>query len=305
MTEAGGALLATMRSRTPQENLSASIHMYGFHRAQLALLDRVLAHGPAPDIRAAHHYGRAVSWAGRGAWDSALVSAARYAREGRAGDVELLPLQLAAIGALVGAVAPDVAGKQLEAASASRDRVTGATAAELAWLEGLGAFVRMDNTALSAARMRLRRMTSSSDAAVLERSLAAFAAAAAGRTAAAGDSLAVLEYEGARAARHFTFAVTHPFFAAANRLLAARWLADAGHLERAEALLFFPDATFPADLRRTADVNLALAPLALLERARIAEARGHVEDARRLYAEALARLDAPAPLVRRLLTDPR
>jgi hypothetical protein len=73
----------------------------------------------------------------------------------------------------------------------------------------------------------------------------------------------------------------------------------------AEALLLFPDATFPAELRRQADANQALAPLALLERARIAETLGRTAGARRLYAEVQTRWDAPVPSLRRLLLNAR
>jgi hypothetical protein len=304
-TEAGAALLAGMRSRTAQENLSASLHLYGFHRAQLELLDRVLAHGPAPDIRAAHHYGRAFSWAGRGAWDSALASATSYAREARPAEIELLPAQFATVGALLGAIEPDVALSHVEAAAA-RARALGAlpdVRAEILWLEGLSAFVHGEPVGMRRARTQLRALAPSSSAPVLERSLAAFEAAAADRIDQAGDSLAALEREGARQARQFGFSRDHPFFSATNRLLAARWLIASGDTDMADALLLFPDATFPAEQRRQADANQALAPFTLIERARIAEALGRTAEARRLYAEVRTRWDAPVPALRRLLPD--
>jgi len=303
-TEAGAALLAGMRSRTAQENLSASLHVYGFHRAQLELLDRILAHGPAPDIRAAHHYGRAFSWAGRGAWDYALASATRYAREARPAEIELLPAQFATVGALLGAIEPDVALSHVEAAAA-RSHALGASPevrAEILWLEGLTAFVHKEPTGMRRARAQLRALGASSSAPVLERSLAAFEASA-DHTDQAGDSLAALEREGARQARQFDFSRDHPFFSATNRLLAARWLIASGDTDMADALLLFPDATFPAELRRQADANQALAPLILIERARIAEALGRNAEARRLYAEVQMRWDAPIPALRRLLLD--
>jgi hypothetical protein len=148
-------------------------------------------------------------------------------------------------------------------------------------------------------------MDEPSGALALERSLAALDLATAGRTREAGDSLAALEREIARRARQFEVARTQPFFNAVNRLLAARWLIAGGNLEQADALLIFTDATVPPDQRRLADANLTLAPLALLERARIAEARGQTNEARAFYAEALARLDLPIPTLRRLLPETR
>jgi hypothetical protein len=307
LTEEAGALLSGMRSRTPQENLSASLHMYGFHRAQLALLDRTLTYGPPPDIRAANEYGRALSWAARGAWDSALVSAQGYARDVGPAEIGLLTAQLAGVGALVGAVEPAAARSHLRTVAARVPTldVSPPIRAEIAWLNGLSAFTSGDRAAIGRARADLRRMDEPSGALALERSLAALDLATAGRTREAGDSLAALEREIARRARQFEFARTQPFFNAVNRLLAARWLIAGGNLEQADALLIFTDATFPPDQRRLADANLTLAPLALLERARIAEARGQTNEARAFYAEALARLDLPIPTLRRLLPETR
>jgi hypothetical protein len=128
--------------------------------------------------------------------------------------------------------------------------------------------------------------------------------ALAGDIAAAADSMSALEHEGARAARYLGFGQSHPFFSAINRLLAARWMITSGDTIGAESLLRFHEATFPPDLRRAADANAALAPLALLELAHIAEARGRIDDARALYADVMRRMDAPAPALRPLLPDP-
>jgi TolB-like protein len=296
--ESAARAIAGLRAPLAHESLSTGLHLYGFHTAQLDLLDRIAALRPAPDIAVAHQYGRAWSWAGRGAWDSALVAATRYAEGKRAGHVELLPAQIAVLGALFGALDPSTAAERLRAARTLASGAPAPIRSELAWLDGVAAHLRDDAEGIKAARVELARIDDDVAAATLGRSLAGLATEAA-------DSLAELEWEGARAARQFGLGREHPYFSAVNRMLAAQWLLAAGDTATADALLLFHQAVFPEPLRRMKDGNQALAPLADAMRARIATAQGRFDAAARLYAHVLERMDAPAPALAAIVAEAR
>jgi hypothetical protein len=55
---------------------------YGFFAEQVRVSGRVLSDGGAPARQAAHGQLLALSWAGRGAWDSALAAMDRLAASG-------------------------------------------------------------------------------------------------------------------------------------------------------------------------------------------------------------------------------
>lgn len=78
--EIGTRVLAEYNGPLDPERLATSLTNYGFHRAQIDLGRRVHAHGGRPGVLAAQTWAAALSWAGRGAWDSAFTSLQHYAR---------------------------------------------------------------------------------------------------------------------------------------------------------------------------------------------------------------------------------
>ncbi len=293
LADTGAALLARLRGTgLPYTSLSSGLHAYGFYTAQIDLLDRIARIGPPPDIAAEYQFGRALAWAGRGGWDSALVAADRFARDARPGQAEPLAAHIAVVGSLLGAIDTDTAAERLRRLAPLLS-VKGM--ADHAWLEGILAFARHDSTALRTARERLASSSAGEFAPVLIRSLAAFENATAGNRKAAGDSLAAIETETARLARQFALGQQHPWLPAVHRLFAGRWLLEAGDTARAERLLTFYENIFPSYVQRMNDANQVLAPFALLERARLAAARGERNTAARLAAFVLERWDATMP----------
>jgi hypothetical protein len=145
-------------------------------------------------------------------------------------------------------------------------QANGADRAEVAWLDGLAAAGRRDRRALAEARAALRRIGDPSVNA-LDRSLAAFDAALAGATGAAGAAMAGLEWqEAALSAPSFR---RHPYTIAVDRLAAARWLAASGDAESGLQLLTWVDG--PYFIHPSTVYSVMLTPLVDLERGRIEE----------------------------------
>ncbi|HEV2084333.1 MAG TPA: hypothetical protein VGR09_04575, partial [Gemmatimonadales bacterium] len=133
----------------------------------------------------------------------------------------------------------------------------------------------------------------------LDRSLAAFEAALAGDTGAAGTAMANLEWqEAALSAPDFT---RHPYTIAVDRLAAARWLAASGDADQALRLLTWVDGPF--FIHPSTVYSLMLAGLVDLERGRIEEQRGRAGSARNYYREFLRRHDRPVIGHRRLVEE--
>ncbi len=295
LADTAAAAISHVRAVPSLGGLSTGLHIYGFHRAQIDLLDRIERLRPPAAVIAAHQYGRALAWAGRGAWDSAAVAADRFARDGRRGELEFFPVQIATLGALIGALDANAAvtrlrraendAKAMPVTDETRNNATEAQA-ELLWLGGVQAFNRRDERALRNASDKLRALPVESSAPVLRRSLSALARALAGRTHEAGDSLFALEQDNARGGR--VSLGEHPALTAVDRLLAARWLVDAGDTTKATGLLTFYETIFPAPLSRMHNINLA---------------RGEHESAGRLYALVIERLDRPMPALRSVRED--
>jgi hypothetical protein len=190
--------------------------------------------------------------------------------------------RLVAAGVLVGALDPSEAVRRGEAAR-SAAALDPSGRPDVAWLDGVLAARRGDRPALSAARAALRQ--AGPDAALLDRSLAAFELALGGETRRAGQALAALEWE--LAERPILGSPRETCLMAFDRLAASRWLLAAGDTAQAARLLTWPEAV---DISFIAPV---LAPLVYLERAQIEEARGQVELARSHYQQFLRRYDLP------------
>jgi len=78
--------------------------MFGFNQADIDMRYRVLQLKPPQDIAAGQWLAVSLGWAARGAWDSALVAARRYANTSASPGVALDGYRLAVVGNWVGAV---------------------------------------------------------------------------------------------------------------------------------------------------------------------------------------------------------
>ena len=261
-------------------------------RAQVEISRRVLRGNPKPPLAAVHERLLADAWASRGAWDSALVVAERFARRVPGGE-PLQAYRLAVIGAWLGA---------LEPGTAARHRVspTGSSAAELAWLDGLLAATRRDRNALAAARARLRHADTLSTP-ILDRSLAAFDAELAGSRAQAARDLAALNWDQPDVLAPAY--AEHPYVIAISRLAAARWLREEGDGPGATRAAMWFDAAWALDGYRTP--RRVLMGLGALERARIAGTLGDSAAARRSYEVFLRRYDTPVPAHHAMVEEAR
>ncbi len=227
---------------------------------------------------------RAWAWASRGAWDSALAVVGSI-REGRPLD----GYRLATIGGWIGGVPDDVVAAwkgQLDAVRASlspRDR------AEAEWLDGLDASAAGDSAGVSSAAIRVRKAGDPSGP-LLARALGTFEPIRQGRFRPAADTLAQLEFD-RRWLPSGEDGWQIPAAIPVHRLMAARALAASGDTVAALRQLNWIDG---ADLaaRRVAIMGV-LRAYALLERARLHEARGDSTLARYDYEHLLRRFDRP------------
>ena len=261
-------------------------YSYGFFPQQIAVSRAVIAQHPS-----ARHGEQglmlALSWGGRGAWDSVIAGMDRMAAAG--GDsLALRVYGLAVLGVWLGALDPDQALRRREAATAAAARGGATGAAELGWLDGVLAFGRNDRGGLAAARGAVQRSGDPASPS-LERSLGAFEAALAGDMRRAAQTMASLEWE--QAAVSAPDFESHPLTLPTDRLAAARWLAATGDAEQALRMLRWVNAPFM--LHSGALYSSMLLPLVDLERGRIEHRGGRPEVAREHYREFLRRYDRP------------
>jgi serine/threonine-protein kinase len=262
-------------------------YRYGYFAQQIGVSRAVLATGGPPERQRVHRLLLALSWGGRGAWDSALVGLDRLAAGGTDSIAALRAYGLAALGVWLGAVDPGEALAR-RAAAAQGAGAGGTGRSELAWLDGVLAAGRADRRELAEARAALRRSGDPGWSA-LDRSLGAFDAALRGATREAGQAMAALEWEeAALAAPDFA---SHPLVIPIDRLAAARWLASTGDADQALRLLRWVDGAY--FLHESTIWGLMFAGLADLERGRIEERLGHAELARSYYQRFLRRYDRP------------
>ena len=283
------------------ENIGNGLLEFGFARGQIAMADAILVLEPKRDLAAAVLLGRAKAWASRGAWDSALASAERGARLAGTSDAALATFALAAVGTIFGGVGAHDAAR-LRRRLNGMELASAADSAELLWLDGLVAYRAGDAGALRQARGQLGRMQYEY-AGWLDRSLAAFADAAAGDIATAAEKLADLEEEKAQRGLYAAYAPAHPYHTAVNRLIGSRWLVELEALDRAARLLTWHEAIRWGATNPEERINRMLEPLAMLERARIEGAQGRLRHAAGHYAEFLERFDRPVSALAALRTE--
>jgi serine/threonine-protein kinase len=272
-------------------------YLYGFPAEQIRVSAQVVRARVPPARQAAHGRLLALSWAQRGAWDSALVAMDRLVTSETDSAAALESYGLAVVGSWLGAVDQGEADARRQSA-VTLARANGADRAEVAWLDGLAAAGRRDRRALAEARAAIRG-TGDPSVNALDRSLAAFDAALAGATGAAGTAMAELEWqEAAVSAPDFRH---HPYTIAVDRLAGARWLAASGDADQALRLLTLVDG--PYLIHSSTVYSLMLAGLVDLERGRIEEQRGRAGSARNYYREFVRRYDRPVMGHRRLVEE--
>ena len=300
--EAAAASLGVLTGPIDPHRFALGAAHYGFPRAQEEM-HRLLAGGAAPAVASALRLGRVVAAAERGAWSNALEMMDEIIAATPDPIWPLYRFRLAVVAAWLGALDPAVATAQRAAVVPVLGQLRPENRAELAWLDGLLGVARNDAHALAAARRSLTGADSAT-ARFLDRSLAAFADALAGRRSQAADSLVAIEHERAEFGWSRWRSDSHPFLTAVNRLAAARWLVERGNAASAERLLTWHQAVlFP--LRDTREANLVVEPLAYLEQARVAEALGRETQARTYYERFLWRYDAPGPAHSHLIDEAR
>ena len=259
---------------------------FGYPALQIEFGRRVLGAGALPAMADVIRHGTAVAWAARGEWDSAVAGMDVYVAQSSDSRAVSRPYLVAVLGVWLGGLEPEVALTR-RAALMDHGGPTEGQKPMFAWLDGLLAIARQDSAGLREARSHL---TSDHPFA---RSLSALGTAPSGNRRAAADSLAAMAYNPSDWG--------DPTVEEVNRLTAARWLAADGDLDRAAALLFWPQASvvFPDYWLRA----VVLDGVTYLELARIEEARGDVTQALRFYREFLLRYDHPNARLRPLVEE--
>jgi TolB-like protein len=272
----------------------------GFFASEIAIDRRLLK--LVPDWKKGASAMVPYLWAGRGAWDSALVALDQFQKL-RAGSDSTAPIRayrLAAVGAWFGALPPEEAASRRRSAWAAAKSLGGDPQTEVAWLDGLLAIVRRDRRSLAAARSEVHAaaLAAGDSSGFFDRSLAAFDLYLAGSARQAAQALAALEWEQAEeySPRRFPVPAAMPI----NRLAAAQWLLAAGDTAQASRLLTWVDTDQISGFTWG-----ALKGLVELERARIDDAQGHTDQALAHYRQFLVRCDAPMASQRSLVTEAR
>ncbi len=297
---AAAALLDSLYHSTARDGMSLNV---ASPATQVSFNARVLRGGPPPDQ--GWLWFTALSWAARGAWDSALATLDRQrAATDPQAAAGLEQYRLAVLGAWLGAFPADSArGRRAAAAkevAGVRTELGPAHRAELAWLDGLQAVTRQDRAGLAAARAGIHSAGDTLVRPLGRLDLRPFELALRGDRRAAAASLAALEWSAADRNSWGWWMVTQPLQRGVNRLAAAGWSLEAGDTAQAVRLLGYPDAVNPPFGEK-----VILRPFVSLQLARIADARGQVDEARRLYQEFVIWYDMPAPAHRHLVEEAR
>jgi len=324
------------------EDLSVRLLADGFPAKQIQVNRAVRERTTSPALSAALWRGEALAWAARGAWDSTLVAADQWvlAASGTDAHAELGAYRLAVAAAMLGAVpAAEASRRRSRAGSAIARRSNGSTAdcvtmlldsvafasgrdggplrcesqvrqatyqrIDLAWLDGLLAYLENDPNGITAARRALGTDPAgaglvagpivspwdSLSRPLLDRSLAALLLDAAGDREGAARELVAVETDIVNRLAPDQVSLFHPLLRAANRLIAATSLQAVGEDAEAVRLLSWHEAI--RDQPLTQAWNLSVGTLSLLDRAELAEAKGEHDRARKLYTRFLARYDLP------------
>ena len=257
------------------------------------LLDRDqldLPGGTANDYRLS----LALSWAARGAWDSALAAADRFAD-----DREMDRYSIAATGVILGGVDPNEAiARRPDTTSAAMSQwlsggrwATGDDRrAELAWLDGMVAYAQADSAGVSQASETIARLRGPPEYPAT--SLQAFQWARQGDIGRAADTLVRIQINRRAGLREIPHGASI-LMDGISRLAAAEWLLQSGDTVLARKTLGFHWKEAPGWYGSAATApaaSLALHRLAVVE-----EALGNDDLATEYYQEFLRRYDMPPP----------
>lgn len=202
-------------------------------------------------------------------------------------------VRMRVLGELQGFVAPEPITATAALAHVSDSAVAPAIRADALWIAALNAMLRNDSSAYAAHLVSLRG-DASAPARIALRSLQAIADGRAGHHSRAADSLLAIEHlnwNGLVAPALGAFA--------ANRLLGAQWLADAGRYAEADSLLRFTRGFI---IWQQAEVTQPIYAFSQLVRSRISEGLGNTEDAV-LYARIFLSVFDRAPPSQHVLID--
>jgi tetratricopeptide (TPR) repeat protein/TolB-like protein len=281
------------------EGLTIGFVADGSPLAQLQLNEAARSRASSTSLTIARWRGDALAWAARGNWTQAMQAADRWARASAGAEGKLGAYRLALAGHAWGGMPtgevprhrPQPAGSTTWSASER---------AELAWLDGLYAYLHGDAGRIGTAR---RAVTGSggAHAALLDRSLAGLALDLTHGRGPALAQLRSLDSEIVDVHALQKISESHPLLVITHRLYVGRWLRERGSPARAAELLSWHEAIpGPPVLQAW---NTSIGSIALLERAEIARSMGDVEKARRYFARFLELYDQPAagmrPLVQR------
>jgi TolB-like protein len=278
----------------------------GFPGLQIEMNRAVRARSPPPGLTPVLWEGEALAWAARGAWDSAMVAAARWAAL-PTGDGTLGAYRLAVAGAMLGAVPPAEARSRRPVARSDSGNGAGHRPWELAWLDGVLAYVDGSADRIAAARraLDLEPPVSPLDRAhhpLLGRSLEALHLDATGDREGAAREMVALETD--IADRYLMHGLDdHPLLSTVNRLMAVRWLRALGRDADAARLLTWHEAiTYGIEVQTW---NRAIGTIALVDRAEIAERTGEAQRALRDYTRLLEGYDMADPAMEPVLERAR
>lgn len=266
---------------------------YGHPIAEIALTRRILERADAIELRKAQRLSSASAWAARGAWDSALVAIDSLVTLHPEPATMLEALRLATVGVWIGGAAAEVMGRHRASTARIEARLSEAEKAELAWLDGLAAFLRRDDPGINEARLRLAEATHPVST-ELERSLRGFQLALAGEEVRGARLLRRLEGDRAtRLSSSERAPIDPPYLTTVNRLSAAQWFIRHGRSSDALPLLVWTERVPRRPLRRSGLADATFAAVAKLQRARAELELRLNADARRHFGEFLSLYDMP------------
>jgi tetratricopeptide (TPR) repeat protein len=282
------------------EVLTTGLVADGVPEGQIRLNRAVQARQPGRELSVALERGEALAWAARGAWDSALVAVDRWVHVSGDSDAAIGAYRLAVAGVALDVIPAATAGQRRPRWAGLAVSWTAEAEDELAWLDGVLAYLEEDPARLGAS-LDVLPEDSGPRASLLRRSLNALALdAAADRERAIREMLELEQEVADRWDWRGPISNHHPLLTTLNRLICARWLRTLERDAEAARLLTFHEA-IPGPALLQAWVR-TIGALSLLDRAEIAEAMGQRERALRYYARLLAQYDMPVPALQPRVT---
>jgi len=294
--------LAGIAEERPHQRFLFYTAMAGLPQVSIEISTRLLDRdqldlpgGTANDYR----LGLALSWAARGAWDSALAAADRFADASTSAFREMERYSIAATGVILGGVDPNEAiARRPDTTSAAMSQwlsgVRWATGddrrAELAWLDGMVAYAQADSAGVSLASETIARLRGPPEYPAT--SLQAFQWARQGDIGRAADTLVRIQINRRAGLREIPHGASI-LMDGISRLATAEWLLQSGDTALARKTLGFHEGEAPGWYGSAAmapAASLALGRLAVIE-----EALGNDDLAIEYYQEFLRRYDMPPP----------